>query len=106
MVGVWLWSVFLDDHWIGSPSEEAYPCSPRGTGAGRCADLPTSEIPEMEATWLRNMETVEAAIVRDDFPIEVAAAILGHDPDPQPLPHHHRRLVTRRTRRQILISWR
>ena len=54
---VWLRSVFLDDHWIGSPSEEAYPCSPRGTGAGRCADLPTAKIPEMEAAWLRNMET-------------------------------------------------
>eukprot|EP01043_Picozoa_sp_COSAG02_P070732 COSAG02_NODE_12644_length_1515_cov_1.098164_2_plen_231_part_00 len=59
-------SVFLDDHWTGSPSEEAFPCSPRGTGAGRCVDLPAAEIAKMKAAWLRNVETVEAVIVRDN----------------------------------------
>ena len=56
-------SVFLDDHWQGSPSEEAFPCSPRGTGTGRCAGLPPTEIDKMNRAWQHNVEVVESAIV-------------------------------------------
>lgn len=56
-------AVFLDDHWTGSPSEEAFPCSPRGTGAGRCAGLSDAEIVKMKQAWLGNVQAVESAIV-------------------------------------------
>lgn len=64
---------FLDDSWgdpnsrtpsnSTRPSEEAYPCSPRGTGKGRCANLTADETLKMTAGWQRNMDTVQAAIV-------------------------------------------
>lgn len=54
---------FLDDHWSSKPSEESYPCTQRGTGAGRCAGLSAAETNKMHAAWQHNMETVQASIV-------------------------------------------
>lgn len=57
---------YLDDSWNGKPSEEAFPCSPRGTGAGKCSGLSKNEIGEMNAAWRRNMDAVQEAIVDKD----------------------------------------
>lgn len=41
------------DNWASAPSEEAYPCSPRGTGAGRCSALKgdKAETGKMQEGW-------------------------------------------------------
>ena len=58
---------FLDDTWRGgSPSEQAWPCSKRGTGAGRCAGLTSAQRSEMVPAWRSNMDAVETAIVEHD----------------------------------------
>ena len=54
---------YLDDNWHGAPSEEAWSCSPRGTGAGKCAGLSKDEIGAMDAAWQHNMDAVQTAIV-------------------------------------------
>ena len=64
-------AVFLDDHWrdrAGSldPSEESFPCSSRGTGAGRCASLSHAELDRMSVAWQHNVEAVESAIVANN----------------------------------------
>eukprot|EP00039_Didymoeca_costata_P002169 m.57998 g.57998 ORF g.57998 m.57998 type:complete len:517 (-) comp11147_c0_seq1:29-1579(-) len=56
---------YLDDHWTDRPSEENYPCSTRGTGAGKCAGLSKNETIKMQAAWQFNMNAVEAAIVEN-----------------------------------------
>ena len=54
---------FLDDEWGGGPSEEAWPVTPRGTGAGRSAGLSAQEVGRMKGNWSRNMGACQAAIV-------------------------------------------
>jgi hypothetical protein len=54
---------YLDDHWSSRPSEENWPCSLRGTGAGRCAALDANETAKMHDGWVANMATVQTAIV-------------------------------------------
>lgn len=51
---------------VGTPSEEAWPCSKRGTGAGRCAGLTPVEKSLMVPAWRGNMDAVETAIVEHD----------------------------------------
>jgi hypothetical protein len=57
---------YLDDNWSSHPSEEAYPCSPRGTGARRCAGLSKAETEKMTKGWASNMQAVQTAIVTQD----------------------------------------
>jgi hypothetical protein len=64
-------AVFLDDHWrdrAGSldPSEESFPCSSRGSGAGRCASLSHAELDRMSVAWQHNVDSVESAIVANN----------------------------------------
>lgn len=55
---------YLDDNWSArGPSEEAWPCSPRGSGAGRCSGLSASDIEQIRNGWAANMEAVQTAIV-------------------------------------------
>ena len=62
---------YLDDDWnyqnrpnkLPSPSEEAWPCTPRGTGAGRCSGFDKSELFRISKAWQTNMDAVETAIV-------------------------------------------
>jgi len=54
---------FFDDQWRNGPSEEAWPISPRGTGANRSAGLVRAEIDKMNAAWEINMEAVKGATV-------------------------------------------
>ena len=54
---------FFDDQWSTRPSEEAWPISPRGTGANRSAGLDVAEIAKMYAAWDHNMEAVKRATV-------------------------------------------
>lgn len=54
---------YLDDRWTDRPSEEAWPCSPRGTGAGQCAGLNATQVADMYAGWKHNMEAVQTAVV-------------------------------------------
>jgi len=54
---------YLDDSWGSAPSEEAWPCSPRGTGAGKCAGLSDADIRDMRTGWQHNFITVQTAIV-------------------------------------------
>ena len=62
---------YLDDDWnyqnrpnkLPSPSEEAWPCTPRGTGAGRCSGFDNSELFRISKAWQTNMDAVETAIV-------------------------------------------
>ena len=57
---------FLDDNWHNSPSEEAWPISPRGTGKGRGAGLTPQEIKEMNGNWSEHMDACQQAIVDHD----------------------------------------
>lgn len=55
---------YLDDHWSDrGPSEEHWPCSARGTGAGKCSGFTKNDTAEMISAWQINMDTVQAAIV-------------------------------------------
>lgn len=55
---------YLDDNWgRPSPSEEAFPCSPRGTGKGRCVGYTKEDLAAMQKAWASNMEAVQTAIV-------------------------------------------
>ena len=56
-------AVFFDDSWGNRPSEEAYPCSPRGTGAKRCAGLSSAQNQLMSKHWAINMQAVKNATV-------------------------------------------
>jgi hypothetical protein len=55
--------VFFDDSWGNRPSEEAYPCSPRGTGAKRCTGLSGADNQLMTKHWAINMQAVKNATV-------------------------------------------
>ena len=55
---------FLDDQWSSKgPSETPFPCTPRGTGAGRCARLSPAELSDLIDAWKSNMDAVQASIV-------------------------------------------
>ena len=55
---------FLDDAWsTKGPSETPFPCTPRGTGAGRCARLSPAELSDLINAWKSNMDAVQASIV-------------------------------------------
>ena len=46
---------YLDDNWgRPSPSEEAFPCSPRGTGKGRCVGFTKEDLAAMQKAWASN----------------------------------------------------
>ena len=71
-------AVFFDDDWNNRPSEEAYPCSPRGTGAKRCGGLSSAENQLMNEHWVINMQAVKNATVeKGGFTWQVKETTLG-----------------------------
>ena len=58
----------IDDSWNHglAPSEEAWPVSPRGTGANRTAGLSKQDLRHIQGNWSLNMAACQAKIVEMD----------------------------------------
>lgn len=55
---------YLDDFWTeaAGPSEEAWPCTPRGSGAGKCSNFTAQELKDSVGNWSLTMATAQAKI--------------------------------------------
>jgi hypothetical protein len=55
---------YLDDYWseAAGPSEEAWPCTPRGSGAGKCSNFTGQELKESVGNWSLTMKAAQAKI--------------------------------------------